>query len=118
MNLAPCRYLNRSRDVCCACHKTTDNRARNYPTHHEASQQQKNCGTMMPSFHLRRERWVGLREFLEGEARSLRDDLINAQLGSTQGFARGVLLGFVKSVADGKFGGNSTPTDLYHSSQR
>ena len=32
------------------------------------------------AFHLRGERGVGLREFLEGEARNLGDDVINARL--------------------------------------
>ena len=32
------------------------------------------------AFHLRGERGVGLREFLEGEARYLGDDLIDARL--------------------------------------
>ena len=31
------------------------------------------------AFHLRGERGVGLREFLEGEARNFRDDVINAR---------------------------------------
>jgi hypothetical protein len=32
------------------------------------------------AFHLRGERGVGLREFLEGKARDLGDDVINARL--------------------------------------
>jgi hypothetical protein len=32
------------------------------------------------AFHLRGERGVGLREFLEGKARNLGDDVINARL--------------------------------------
>ena len=40
------------------------------------------------AFHLRGERGVGLRKFLEGEARDLGDDVINARLGSYAGVSR------------------------------
>ena len=56
------------------------------------------------AFHLRGERGVGLREFLEGKARNLGDDVINARLEARGGFARDVVLEFVEQVADGKFG--------------
>ena len=38
------------------------------------------------AFHLRGERGVGLREFLESEARNLGDDVINARLEARGGF--------------------------------
>ena len=53
-------------------------------------------------FHLRVERRVGLREFLEGEARDFHDDVINARLETRGGFARDVVLEFVEQVADGE----------------
>ena len=56
------------------------------------------------TFHLRGERGVGLREFLEGNARNLGDDVINARLEARGGFARDVVLEFVEQVADGEFG--------------
>ena len=59
------------------------------------------------AFHLRGERGVGLREFLEGKARNLGDDVINARLEARGGFARDVILEFVEQVADGEFGGES-----------
>jgi len=46
-----------------------------------------------------------LREFLEGEARNLGDEVINARLEVRGGFARDVVLEFVEQVADGEFGG-------------
>ena len=57
------------------------------------------------AFHLRGQRGVGLREFLEGEARNLGDDVINARLEARGGFTRDVVLEFVEQVADGEFGG-------------
>ena len=54
------------------------------------------------AFHLRGERGVGLREFLEGETRNLGDDVINARLEARGGFARDVVLEFVEQVADGE----------------
>jgi len=48
------------------------------------------------AFHLRGERGVGLREFLEGKARNLGDDVINARLEARGGFARDVVLEFVE----------------------
>jgi hypothetical protein len=60
------------------------------------------------AFHLRGERRVGLREFLEGEARNLGDDVINARLEARGGFARDVVFEFVEQVADGEFGGLET----------
>src|SRR5258706_11625608 len=58
------------------------------------------------AFHLRGERGVGLRKFLEGEARNLGDDVINARLEARGGFARDIVLEFVEQVADGEFGGD------------
>src|SRR5664280_756097 len=58
------------------------------------------------AFHLRGERGVGLRKFLEGKARNLGDDVINAWLEAGGGFARDVVLEFVEQVADGEFGGD------------
>ena len=55
------------------------------------------------AFHLRGERGVGLRKFLEGKARYLGDDVINARLEARRGFARDVVLEFVEQVADGEF---------------
>jgi hypothetical protein len=54
------------------------------------------------AFHLRGERGVGLLEFLEGKARNLGDDVINARLEARGGFARDVVLEFVEQVADGE----------------
>src|SRR6266581_303915 len=56
------------------------------------------------TFHLRGERGVGLWEFLEGKARNLGDDVINARLEARGGFARDVVLEFVEPVAEGEFG--------------
>src|SRR5439155_21969781 len=39
------------------------------------------------AFHLRRERRVGLREFLEGEPRDLGNDIVNGRRGARRGFA-------------------------------
>ena len=50
-----------------------------------------------------RGRSAGLREFLEGKARNLGDDVINARLEARRGFARDVVLEFVEQVADGEF---------------
>ena len=58
------------------------------------------------AFHLRGQRRVGLREFLEGEARNLGDDVINGRLEARRGFARDVVLEFVEQVADGELGGD------------
>ncbi len=58
------------------------------------------------AFHLRVERGVGLREFLEGKARNLGDDVINGRLEAGRGFAGDVVLDFVEQVADGEFGGD------------
>src|SRR5436190_2660635 len=58
------------------------------------------------AFHLRGEGGVGLREFLEGKARNLGDDVINARLEARGRFARDVVLEFVEQVADGEFGGD------------
>ena len=58
------------------------------------------------AFHLRGERGVGLRKFLEGKARNLGDDVINGRLEAGGGFARDVVLDFVEQVADGEFGGD------------
>ena len=44
------------------------------------------------AFHLRGERGVGLRKFLESKARNLGDDAINARLEARGGFARDVVL--------------------------
>ena len=57
------------------------------------------------AFHLRGERGVGLWEFLEGKARDLGDDVINARLVSYAGVSR--VISFLSSswqVADGEFG--------------
>src|SRR5204863_4666064 len=43
---------------------------------------------------------------LEGEARNLGDDVINARLEARGGFARDVVLEFVEQVTDGEFGGD------------
>ena len=50
------------------------------------------------AFHLRGERGVSLREFLEGKARNLGDNVINARLEARGGFARDVVLEFVEQV--------------------
>jgi hypothetical protein len=50
------------------------------------------------AFHLRGERGVGLRKFLEGEARNLGHDVINARLETRGGFARDVVLEFVEQT--------------------
>ena len=44
------------------------------------------------AFHLRGERGVGQRKFLEGEARNLGDDVINVRLVARGGFVRDVVL--------------------------
>jgi hypothetical protein len=59
------------------------------------------------AFHLRGERGVDLREFLEGKARNPGDDVINARLEARGGFARDVVLELVEQVADGEPGGES-----------
>ena len=56
------------------------------------------------AFHLRGERGVGMRKFLEGEARNLGDDVINARLEARGGFARDVVLEFIEQVTDGELG--------------
>ncbi len=48
---------------------------------------------------------VAVRQHLEGKARNLGDDVINARLEARGGFARDVVLEFVEQVADGEFGG-------------
>ena len=58
------------------------------------------------AFHLRGERGVGLREFLEGEAGDFGHDVINARFEARGGFARDVILEFVEQVADGELGGD------------
>jgi hypothetical protein len=47
---------------------------------------------------------VAVRKHLGGEARNLGDDVVNARLEAGGGFARDVVLEFVKQVADGEFG--------------
>ena len=47
---------------------------------------------------------VAVRKHLEGKARNLGDDVINARLEAREGFARDVVLEFVEQVADGEFG--------------
>src|SRR6185312_5079526 len=56
------------------------------------------------AFHLRGERGVGLREFLEGEPRDFRDHVIDGGLEAGGGFAGDVVFNFVEQVADGEFG--------------
>ena len=46
---------------------------------------------------------VAVRQHLEGKARDLGDDVINARLEARGGFARDVVLEFVQQVADGEF---------------
>src|SRR5208282_276705 len=58
------------------------------------------------AFHLRRQRRVGLREFLERKPRYLGDDVVNARLKARGGLARDVVPEFVEQVADGEFGGD------------
>ena len=58
------------------------------------------------AFHLRGERGIGLRKFLEGEARDLGDDVIDGRLEAGRGFARDVVPDFVEQIADGEFGGD------------
>ena len=58
------------------------------------------------AFHLRGERGVGLRKFLEGKARNLGDDVINARLEARGGVFADIVLEFVQQVADGEFGGD------------
>ena len=48
------------------------------------------------AFHLGGERGVGLREFLEGKAQNLGDDVINARLEARGGFARDVVLELIQ----------------------
>src|SRR5262245_56010099 len=56
------------------------------------------------AFHLRGERGVSLREFLEGKSRNLGDDVINGRLEARRRFTRDVVFDFVEQVADGEFG--------------
>ena len=58
------------------------------------------------AFHLRGERGVGLREFLERKPRHFGHDVINRRLEARGGFARDVVFDFVEQVADGEFGGD------------
>jgi hypothetical protein len=51
-----------------------------------------------------------LREFLEGKARNLGNDVINARLETRGGFAGDVVPEFVEQVADGEFGGDFSVT--------
>src|SRR5882724_1761782 len=53
---------------------------------------------------------VAVRKHLEGKARNLGEDVINARLEARGGFARDVVLEFVEQVADGEFGGNLKTT--------
>ena len=46
---------------------------------------------------------VAVRKHLEGKARHLGDDVINARLEARGGVARNVVLEFVKQVADVRF---------------
>ena len=50
------------------------------------------------SFHLRGERGVGLGKVLEGKARDLGDDVINARLEARGGVARDVIFAFDQDV--------------------
>ena len=52
-------------------------------------------------FHLRTQRGVGLREFLEGEARDFHDREVNCRLEAGGRFAGDVVADFVEQVADG-----------------
>ena len=47
---------------------------------------------------------VAVRKHLEGKARNLGDDVINARLEARGGFARDVVLEFAEEVAEGEFG--------------
>ena len=48
----------------------------------------------------------GFLEFLDGVARDLGDNVIDARLEARRSFARDVVLEFVKQVADGEFSGD------------
>ncbi len=50
---------------------------------------------------------MAVRKHLEGEARNLGDDVINARLEARGGFARDVVLQFVEQVADGELRGKT-----------
>jgi len=58
------------------------------------------------ALHLRGERGVGLREFLEGEARDFGDDVINGRLKAGGGFARDVVFDLIEQITNGELGGD------------
>src|SRR5262245_12071136 len=61
---------------------------------------------LRPRFSSAWSAWVAVREFLEGKARNLGDDVINGRLEASRGFRVMSFLIFVEQVSDGKFGGN------------
>jgi hypothetical protein len=56
--------------------------------------------------HLRRQRAVGLRELLEGEARDLGHDVVDGRLEAGRRLAGDVVADLVERVADGQLGGD------------
>ena len=58
------------------------------------------------AFHLRGQRGVGLREFLESEARDFCDDIVDRRLEAGRRLAGDVVAEFVERVADGELGGD------------
>ena len=57
-------------------------------------------------FHLRGERFVGSREFLEGETRDLGDDVVDGGLERGGRVTRDVVFQLIERVADGELGGD------------
>ena len=57
-------------------------------------------------FHLRRQRRVGVGEFLEGPARHLGHDVIDGRLEAGRRLAGDVVAQFVEAIADGQLGGD------------
>src|SRR6185369_12361013 len=58
------------------------------------------------ALHLRRQRGICLREFLESEPRNLGYTIVNCRLKTRRCFARNVVLDFVEQVSDGQLGGD------------
>ena len=57
-------------------------------------------------FHLRRQLRIGEREFLEGEARNLRHDVVDRRLEGRRGLPGDVVLDLVERVSDGQLCGH------------
>ena len=56
------------------------------------------------AFHLRGQRWLGLRKFLEREPRHLDHAVIDRRLEAGRRFAGDIVLDFVQRVTDGQLG--------------